>query len=154
MNPIPAIQQRIESDVTAILERQGGFLIDVQVRRERGGFLIQVFADTDTGITIEECANISRELRPALDRDAQVGPSYRLEVSSPGLEKPLRFLRQYQKNIGRRFSVVTRAAEGTAAFEGVLNAVEGTTLIFAADNGEEKHIAFDDIVRSKEKLPW
>jgi len=148
------IQQRISTDAASVAEGHGGFLVDVQVRRDRGGFLIQVYADTDAGITIDECAQISRELRPLLDRDTEIGAAYRLEVSSPGLERPLRLLRQYPKNVGRRFQVQARMGNETATFQGVLEAVEGTTLVFARDTGETVKLAFDDIVQSKEQLPW
>jgi len=83
------------------LPKQGLFLVDVI---EKPGNRIAVFVDSIKGITIEECISISRFIESKLDRDAE---DFELEVSSPGLENPLKLPEQFQKNMGRELEVVT-----------------------------------------------
>ncbi len=77
------------------------FIVDVKVSRDNS---IVVKADTDQGITIDECGELSAAIEASLDRDAE---DFDLEVSSPGLSEPLRLPRQYRKNIGREVVVET-----------------------------------------------
>jgi ribosome maturation factor RimP len=138
-----------------VVERFNGFVVDVRIQPERHGAFVQVFADTDKGITIDQCAEITRELRPLLAQ-RQIVPSgdLRLEVSSPGMDRPLKLLRQYSKNVGRRFSVRFGKVEEPSMFKGVLTEVNGDTLTFQPDGGEPLSLAFHQIIESTEELPW
>lgn len=152
---IQELTQKIREVADSVLEREGGFVVDIQLRIERKSVLIQVFADTDSGITIGTCATVSRELRSALEYQKTMGETdFRLEVSSPGMDRPLRLLRQYPKNIGRRFQVrfTTEAEPGT--LKAVLTAVDGNQLTFQPDGGEPISLSFDQIIESQEELPW
>lgn len=151
---LPETRQKIEEILQPIVEARSVFLVDVQVRNERGGKLVQAFVDTDEGITIELCADIGRELGRMLSLHQFFQGSFHLEVSSPGLDKPLRLLRQYRKNIGRKFKVRYRSNEEVAAFTGTLAALNGDQLTFNPDSGEPVTISFSQIVESKEELPW
>ncbi len=66
---------------------------------------LEVFIDSDSNITFEKCRKISRYLEKYIDENNWLGEKYTLEVSSPGTDRPLLFLRQYQKNIGRKVEV-------------------------------------------------
>ena len=77
------------------------FVVDVKVSKDNN---IVVKADTDNGITIDECGELSAAIEAALDRDTE---DFDLEVSSPGLGEPLRLPRQYRKNIGHEVVVET-----------------------------------------------
>ncbi len=148
------IKEKTQVLLTPILEAHTAFLVDVAVRNEKGGKLVQAYVDTDTGITIEQCADISRELANELDRANIIQGSYRLEVSSPGIDTPLRLLRQYKKNVGRRFKVVHRSTGENTTFVGKLEAVGDEHLTFRIDDGEVVTIDFNKIIESKEELPW
>ena len=80
----------------AHLEGGSGFLVDVRVSE---GNAISILLDDDEGTSIEKCMALSRHLESILDRDAE---DFSLDVSSPGLDQPLRLHRQYLKNIGRQ----------------------------------------------------
>ncbi|GIV44688.1 MAG: ribosome maturation factor RimP [Bacteroidia bacterium] len=86
---------------------------------------IQIFVDTDKGITIEECSLLSRKIGRHFDEQDFIDFSYELEVSSPGLNNPLILPRQYQKNIGRALKVITQKGE---KYEGILTHFDGDTL--------------------------
>ncbi len=78
------------------------FLVDVEVKP---GNIISVFLDKKDGITIEECARVNEALENELDRDFE---DFELRVSSPGLNKPLRVMPQYEKNIGKKVDIVLK----------------------------------------------
>jgi len=149
------ITQKIKEVAGPALEVQGVFVVDIQLRLERKSVLVQVFADTDKGITIDECARVSRELRVVLETQRTLeGTDFRLEVSSPGMDRPLRFLRQYPKNVGRRFSVRFNTGPEPASMKAVLIGVEGNQLTFQPDGGEPISLPFEQIIESQEELPW
>lgn len=103
----------------AFLAGTPGFVVEVVVR---DGNNIKVFLDHDASTSIEDCIALSRHLNASLDRDAQ---DYALDVSSPGLDMPLKLHRQYVKNIGREVDV--RLTDGEKV-GGILVAVEPETI--------------------------
>lgn len=84
------------------------YIVDVQVVGRQGGRIkVTILLDSDTGITIEECASISRRLGGQMDELNFFGESpFTLEVSSPGVDFPLTFARQYVRNVGRELTVM------------------------------------------------
>lgn len=90
----------IESVVNQHLEPQTEFIVDVSVSANNR---ILVIIDSDTGITIDRCVDVSRAIEHQLDRDKE---DFELEVASAGLSEPLKIVRQYIKNIGRTVEVV------------------------------------------------
>lgn len=68
---------------------------------------VEVFVDSDSSVTFERCQKISRFLEAYIDEEGWLGEKYTLEVSSPGITRPLKFVRQYVKNIGRKVEVKT-----------------------------------------------
>lgn len=118
----------IEKRVIALVEekisdRPDLFLVDVKMQ-SNGKLIIQV--DGDEGINIQDCAAISRHVGFHLEEENVIENAYNLEVSSPGIDTPLRLDRQYQKNIGK--SVVLKMADGTKR-EGKLLALVGETIL-------------------------
>ena len=148
------IKEKIRSLLGPVLDQHQAFLIDVVIRNERGGKLVQVFLDTDIGVTIEQCAEISRNLMREIERENVIETSYRMEVSSPGIDKPLKLLRQYRKNTGRRFKVTFEKAGSTSTIVGSLSSIVDDVLTFAPDKGEPVALRFSEIIESKEELPW
>lgn len=99
------IESKIESLLEAKFQEEGFtncFLIEV---KSHANNKLDVFIDSDTGVTFETCQQISRYLEQYLDEEGWMGDSYVLEVSSPGVSRPLRLRRQYPRNIGRRVEV-------------------------------------------------
>ncbi len=150
------IRQTVTETVLPILSQRDAFLVDLQLRMERTSVLIQLFVDTDDGITIQRCADLSREMIAVLDKERTFGgEGYRLEVSSPGIERPLTLLRQYKKNIGRKFKVRFRQGAEERVISGSLVAVQGDQLTFESPSaGTTISLLFNEIVESREELPW
>ncbi len=105
-------QARLTELIQPYLNDGQFYVVAIQVAgqpgdEQRGGRMkVSILLDSDVGITIEECASISRRLGAALD-EAELfgGAAFTLEVSSPGIDQPLRFPRQYVRNVGRQLSV-------------------------------------------------
>jgi ribosome maturation factor RimP len=152
------IRQKIIETSAPIMGGRNAFLVEVQVRPDRKAVLIQLFVDTDDGITIQQCADISRDLTSTIQTTGLLhGVEYRLdrlEVSSPGIDRPLKLLRQYRKNIGRKFLVRFSRGVEQNTLSGVLVAVDDDRLTFRPENGESISLPFDAVVESKEELPW
>jgi len=106
--------EEIKNIITRKLADPSQFLVDVIVKGHKGPKKVLIIIDSDKGVTIDDCANLSREISKAFDDLQLFDDSYMLEVSTPGLDQPLRLARQYYKNIGRRIKVVThqQAVEG------------------------------------------
>jgi ribosome maturation factor RimP len=103
-----ADQHKIEQYLASILATKDIFLVGVKVDQNNR---IVVHIDTADGISIEECARVSRELEDWLDREQE---DFALEVSSPGLDAPFRVVDQYRKNVGRDIIVVRADGERLA----------------------------------------
>ena len=97
-------RETITGVVTKHIKGSCLFIVDIHVSRSND---IRIVVDNQGGVSIKECAELSREIERSLSRDEQ---DFHLEVSSPGLSEPLKVLPQYRKNIGRNVEVIT--AEG------------------------------------------
>ncbi|HWP81300.1 MAG TPA: ribosome maturation factor RimP [Bacteroidota bacterium] len=148
------LESRFQEILEPILGRFGAFLVGIDIRSERGRKVVQAFVDTDTGITINQCADISRELSREMSLQELIQGDYRLEISSPGLDRPLKLLRQYPKNVGRKFRVRYRRGDEQQSMTGTLVGVEADVLKFESERGEVVELHFASIVESKEELPW
>lgn len=98
-------KDEIEKLVTAAIVDTDLFIVDINVNP---GNAIEVLMDKDSGLTIDDCKKISRVIEGSYDREVE---DFSLEVSSPGVGKPLKVKRQYFKNIGRTAVVVTSSGE-------------------------------------------
>lgn len=83
-------------------------LVEVQFRPESGGWVLRLIIDSEAGVTLEDCTTVSRAVSDLLDVEDMVGHAYRLEVSSPGLDRPLKNLRDYQRCLGKKAKLTTR----------------------------------------------
>jgi ribosome maturation factor RimP len=87
------------------------FTVDIELK---AGQKLNIFADSDSGMTFEKCQKLSRYLEQHIDAHGWLGEKYVLEVSSPGITRPLKFLRQYLKNVGRQVEVTLLDKSTTA----------------------------------------
>jgi ribosome maturation factor RimP len=83
----------------------GQFIVDVIISAKKGPKKVLVIVDGDHGFNIDDCAELSRYVSKALDDGGQIDDNYLLEVSTPGVDHPLKLKRQYIKNIGRGLKV-------------------------------------------------
>ena len=126
------------------LEGLGFELVDVESSRSG---LLRVFIDSPRGITVDDCARVSHHLTRALSVE---GIDYeRLEVSSPGLDRPLKKLSDYERFAGREASVKLKLPrDGRRRFEGTIAGVEDGRIVLEVE-GVRERLAFEDIDRAR-----
>jgi ribosome maturation factor RimP len=118
MELIEKIHQLLEEKYSSDETFGDCFTVEIDLKPNQR---LYVFADSDSGFTFEKCQKLSRYLEGFLDENGWLGEKYLLEVSSPGIERPLKFPRQYKNNIGRNLAITTQ--EGTL-HEGLLLAAD------------------------------
>ena len=137
----------------------GGYgleIFDVQFRREASGMVLRVRLDrpgpaasAEESVSVEDCANVSRDLSAILDVEDVVPAAYTLEVSSPGLDRPLRHANDYTRFAGRRAKIVLREkVDGQGFFRGVLAGVDEDAVLIDADDHQRHRVAIGLITRA------
>lgn len=147
----PGVPKRIEALITPSLEAMGFDVVRVQLTGSGGNFALQVMAEPTDGstMTVKHCAKISRALSALLDVEDPVPGAYTLEVSSPGLDRPLVRPRDYERFAGYEARIDTvRPVDGRKRFRGRLGAVSETGVRIAVDR-QEIEVPFDAIHRAK-----
>ena len=133
-----AYEEKTEKLVSPIMERHGFELVDVEYVKEGGQWYLRVYIDKPGGITINDCEEISREFSDILDKEDYIEDSYIFEVSSPGLGRPLKKERDFQRSLGEEIEIRTyRIVEGKKEFRGTLKQFDKDTVtIEQEDEGE------------------
>ena len=109
---------------------------------------LRVYIDHAKGIGVEQCADVSRQVAAVMDVEDPITGEYTLEVSSPGLDRPLFTLQQYQASIGEKLSLKLRLAfDGRRRFTGLLSGIEGDDVLLQIDD-EEYLLPFDSIEKA------
>ncbi len=125
-------------------------LFDVQFRREGHGWVLRVFVDSETGVTLDHCSTVSRELGQYLDVEDIIDHPYNLEVSSPGLERPLRDINDFRRFIGKKARVkFHEPLDGNKTFEGILREVSGEQVAMEIEGGQEVLFTCDKINKAR-----
>lgn len=145
----------IESYLADLTAGGGIFPVEVRMLGQKGNLVVEVYIDGDAGVDAAACAEISRPLGKFLDEGVLKGESYELTVSSPGLDRPLKFPRQYPKHAGRGIALVIRSGGATERLRGVLvHATEVSIRVSPAGKGEERDVRFADILEAKIEPRW
>jgi ribosome maturation factor RimP len=149
------VDEKLREEVTQAVTRHGAHVIDVVLRGDHRRPVLEVFVDAESPVTIEQCTQISRDLSGVIEAGRMLAAAYRLEVSSPGIERPLQHDWQYRKHAGRRLQVTVRRPEGTQKLVGVLTAADDGGITVTADPaGEPVRVAFADIREALVLPPW
>lgn len=122
MNEISKVDlPRLERIIESLLTFEGFELVDLEFRKESRGWVLRVFMDKPGGVTLDDCAAISREVGDHIEVEDLIPHSYTLEISSPGLERPLKKEKDFHRSIGKLIQFSTTApVEGRSFFKGVL----------------------------------
>ena len=149
--------ERIRAVAGRVVAAHGLELFDVQLRRESIGWVVRVFIDKpgpsgtpEDSVGVEDCASVSREMSAILDVEDPLPFKYTLEVSSPGLTRPLRQPEDYRRFEGRLAKVVVReAVDNQKAFEGWLRGLDGNVVLLEAANGRQHRLPLALITRGR-----
>ena len=131
-------------------------VFDVQFRREASGMVLRVQIDrpgpaatAEESVSVEDCARVSRDLSALLDVEDVVPTAYTLEVSSPGLDRPLRRADDYRRFTGRRAKLVMReAVDGQRFFKGILGGVDGSDVLIDGEDGRRHRVPVGIVTRA------
>jgi ribosome maturation factor RimP len=145
----------LRNTIHKVLAKEGFELVDFLVKGGKASKFIRVVVDHENGVSVDDCAHVSRTLSDMLDmeQDRWALESYRLEVSSPGIDRPLQEEKNFLKNVGRDVKIIYQS-------NGVVEKVEGT--ILGVDNGsvsigmKERTVSLDvsSIREAKITVKW
>ena len=128
------ILEQVRKLSEAALEAEGMDLVLAEFKREGGGYILRLYVDKEGGITLGDCTMVSRYVGDLLDAYAEEMPRYRLEVSSPGLDRPLTREDHFRRFEGRTALIVTKEPrEGRKKFRGVLTGASNGVITLVAD---------------------
>jgi ribosome maturation factor RimP len=128
-------------------------LIDLELRGKSGSQVVSVYADTREGITLDEITRLTREINDLLDMHDVIRGSYRLDVSSPGIDRPLQALWEFEKNIGRNLRVIFEENNEQKEASGTLTLVNEDGISLKIKK-EEIKIPMVSIIKAQVKLKW
>ena len=139
-------EQRTEEILQPIMEKNGFELWDVEYVKEGNNWYLRAYIDKPGGIMINDCEVVSRELSDILDTEDFIEGAYILEVSSPGLGRPLKKDKDFERSIGEEVEIRTyRAIDRQKEFVGILKEFDKETVTIQYENEEIKTFDRSDI---------
>jgi ribosome maturation factor RimP len=150
------VVEQIRAIAARVAASYGLEIFDVQFRREAPGMVLRVQIDrpgpastAEDSVSVEDCAKVSRELSAILDVEDVVPAAYTLEVSSPGLDRPLRNAQDYARFAGRTARLVTREkVDGQTFFKGQLAGVEDNAVLIDGEDRTRHRVPLAVITRA------
>ena len=129
-------EKKAEALLAPIVEQAGFELVDVEYVKEAGNWYLRGYIDKPGGITVNDCEAVSRVFSDKLDEDDFIEDSYILEVSSPGLGRPLKKEKDFARSIGKEVDIkLYKAVEKQKDYTGVLEAYDKDTVTIGLEDG-------------------
>lgn len=139
-------EQKTEEILLPVVEEYGFELVDVEYVKEGSTWYLRAYIDKPGGITINDCETVSRRLSDILDEKDYIDESYIMEVSSPGLGRPLKKEKDFRRSIGREVEIKTyRMIDKTKDFTGVLKEYDAGMVTVELEDGTLKTFEKGDI---------
>ncbi len=151
------LNEQIVELVTPVVEDLGLELVDLEYKREGHGWILRFFLDKPGGITLDDCADASREISSLLDVEDIIDTAYYLEVSSPGIDRPLKKLMDFDRFSGQLVKIKTfsgidpdQTGRSRKTFAGTLEGVEGqnVVVVLQGKTASRAVIPFDQIEKA------
>ena len=131
-------EQKTEEILNPMIQKNGFELVDVEYVKEGGNWYLRAYIDKPGGITVDDCEIISRELSDELDKKDFIEEAYILEVSSPGLGRPLKKEKDFARSLGEEVEVRTyRAINRQKEFTGILKAYDKDSITIELESEEK-----------------
>lgn len=138
-------EQKLTDMLKPAVEEVGKTLLGCEFISAGNHSVLRLFIDHEDGIEVDDCAEVSRQVGAILDVEDPISSEYSLEVSSPGLDRPLFEMSHFQAVVGETINVkLSMPLNGRRKFKGKLSAIEGDTLVVLLD-GEEYELIFSNI---------
>lgn len=156
------LTEQIEQLIQPILKDLGCELVDLEYQQEQRGWVLRVFLDKDGGINLDDCAKASREISSLLDVENLISTAYNLEVSSPGIERPLKKASDFERFVGQLAKIKTLDAidpdetgKNRKTFVGTLSGFEaGDVLLKLKKDAAAIRIALHQIDKANLKFEF
>lgn len=148
-------EQRTEELLRPITEANGFEIVDVEFVKEGGNRFLRAYIDKEGGITVDDCEIVSRALSDKLDSADFIEESYILEVSSPGLGRPLKKEKDFIRNMGELIEIRTfKAIDKQKEFCGVLKAYDSDAVTIEEEDGTERTFERSMIALIRQAVIW
>ena len=132
-----AYESKVENYLLPMMEEYGFELVDVEYVKEAGTWYLRAYIDKEGGISVDDCEVVSRRLSDWLDKEDFIEESYILEVSSPGLGRPLKKEKDFVRSLGKDVEIrLYRAKDKRKEFTGALKAFDRDTVTIEEDGKE------------------
>ena len=139
-------EAKVEAFLLPVMEENGFELVDVEYVKEAGTWYLRAYIDKPGGFTVDDCEIVSRAFSDKLDENDFIEDAYILEVSSPGLGRPLKKEKDYQRSMGKELEIRTyRAVDRRKEFYGVLTAYDEDSVTIEEEDGTPRTFAKTDI---------
>lgn len=139
-------EQKTEELIMPVIESNRFELVDVEFVKEGSNWYLRLYIDKEGGITIDDCETVSRAMSDILDREDYIEESYILEVSSPGLGRPLKKDKDFARSIGSEVEIrLYRPIEKQKEFTGYLKSFDKNNVVIEMQDGSEKNFLRSDI---------
>ena len=147
-------EQKTEEMILPFLKEHAYTLVDVEYVKEAGNYYLRLYVDKEGGFTLDDCELVSRHLSDLLDKNDFIDGSYILEVSSPGLGRPLKKEKDYARNLGRLIELrLFRESEGGKMLTGTLESFDNESV--TVNTGEKTYvIEKKNIALIREYVDW
>ena len=139
-------EARAEALLQPIIDELSFELVDVEYVKEGSAWYLRAYIDKEGGITVDDCEVVSRRFEVELDREDFIQEAYILEVSSPGLGRPLKKEKDYQRSMGKQLELRTyKAINGQKEFYGALKAYDDETVTIETEEGKDETFRKTDL---------
>ena len=148
------LDDRVRALVEEVIQGTPYYVVEVSIRGHKGSRVVDIYLDADEGVDVDALAKISREVGFLLDTEEVIAGKYQLNVSSPGVDRPLQLPRQFRKNVGRELYVRYHADAAEQKVKGKLVGADEEAIELAMPQGEVLRLPYDALVEAKVQLPW
>ncbi len=139
-------EQKTEELIMPVIEANNFELVDVEFVKEGSSWYLRLYVDKEGGITIDDCEIVSRAMSDILDKEDYIEESYILEVSSPGLGRPLKKDKDFVRSMGSEVEIrLYKAVEKQKEFTGILVDFDKNNVTIEVEDGETKTFSRTDI---------
>jgi ribosome maturation factor RimP len=142
-----------ETLVRPVVEGAGLDLVEIRFAREAGRRVLQVVVDRDGGVDLDVIAELSERISRRLDLEGFEPGPYALEVSSPGIERPLKGPKDFARAVGLTVRLRVRGSAGSTTHEGELVSADDEAIVIAASGGEQR-VRYGDVASARTVVDW
>jgi len=144
------VTERVREFADSLLPAMGLELFDVQFRREGHGWVLRLVVDREEGVKLDDCSRVSRETSDFLDVEDIIEHPYHLEVSSPGLERPLRTVEECRRHLGKkaRFKV-KEEVDSRRVIIGELQSIDKDEISVLSEEGETFKLNWENVQKAR-----